>query len=58
MSEEKQYPRRYIIVSGVDANALERRVNNSLGANCDLLGAPFVCVDGMWYQAMIYWEAR
>ena len=56
MSEEKKQPRGYYnIVSGVDPVDLERRVNNVLEAGFDLLGAPFVCVDGLWHQAMTYW---
>ena len=56
MSEEKKQPRaHYKIVSSVDPDALERRVNNVLEAGFDLLGAPFVCADGIWHQAMTYW---
>ena len=57
MSEEKKQPRQYYnIVTRVDPISLQLHVNLALEAGSDLLGAPFVCVDGMWHQAMIDWR--
>ena len=55
MSEENKQTRgHYKIVSRVDPVSLQRHVNANLEAGFDLLGAPFVCVDGVWHQAMTY----